>query len=314
MSIIGANSTVLTTPTNPTASCSNGSMLDLVSGFDKHAATLSTNQDITTILESRPCSTTWPKNSHFFSGGVEESPYITSKSFDELHKCLGGVDMPSEPSDLDLNKTYTGTQNSSSQPVLSTESPYVTSKSFDDMHRCLGNGLPSLDAMSHVDLGANSAKSGNSHDNDSTESSSAYGESNPGVDIGNEHREIVDPRSDKFLSAFSPFDGSRVMQDQETAPCQFDTMMRRVSAPPLQVHQVIESYAGRQINPGYGVEYLDLSQSSNMRLAASSQLGLTTFLNKRDTQAYPHPVSTSTSEQSSDRGNSSPDCAEVQSD
>lgn len=289
---------------NPTAFRSDGSMLDLVAGFDKHAASLIPKPDIIAVLESRPSSTTWPQDSHFFSTtGVEESPYITSKSFDEMHKCLGGIDIPSKPSHLDLNATSNTRPNDDEKPILSAESPYITSKSFDDMHRCLG--------MSHFDLRENeSPKSVKSQDNGSTESSSAYVESMPTVDINAEHRESIDPRSDKYLSAFSPFDGSRIMQDHD-APCNFDSLSQRA---PLQVHQAFQTIFEpvSHTNPRYRAESQfspsqSSTQSASMRYAAPSEYGLAKFLNKNCASAYPHAVSTGTSEQSSDRGNSSPD-------
>lgn len=304
--------------------CPDVSMLDLVTGFDEHAASLNPKPDITAILESRPSSTTWPNNSNFFSGGVEDSPYVTSKSFDDMHKCLGGIDMPSNPSHLDLNGTGSTAQvkalTNNSQPNISAESPYVTSKSFDDMHRCLGVGLPTSTVMSHIDLGDTSSKSGKFQVIDNTESSSAYAKSNTVVDIDTCDREVVDPRSDKLLSAFSPFDGSRVMQEQETAPCNFDTMIRRVSAPPFHGDQLAQAihgsdHAESKPNMSYGtVSHFNPAQTFNMSYTAPSNYRLATFLNNRDIPLHVHPVSTSTSEQSSDRGNSSPDGADVQSD
>jgi hypothetical protein len=281
---------------NPT----DGSMLDLVAGFDEHAAS-----DIIAVLESRPSSTTWPQDSHFFStGGVEESPYITSKSFDEMHKYLGGIDIPvSKPPHLDLNATSYKRPSDNEKPILSAESPYITSKSFDDMHRCLG--------MSHFDLRENnSSESVESQENGSTESSSAYVEFVPAVDINPENRESMDPRSNKYLSAFSPFDGSRFTQDHN-AHCNFDPITQRA---PLRAQQEVEAMyeSASQPNSRYCTESQFTSSqtstlSANMRCVEPSEYGLTTFFNNNCNAVYPHTVSTGTSEQSSDRGNSSPD-------
>jgi hypothetical protein len=325
--------------------CADGNMLDLVAGFDKHAAaaaaaSAASKEDITEVLESRP--STWPANSHLFAGTIGESPYITSQSFDDMHKCLGGIDMPSHPSHLDLNEATTQAKHDK-QLTLSAESPYITTKSFDDMHK-FGMGL-STSAMSHIDLGA-AAVGSKYQDNDSTQSSLAF-ESNQGVEndvIVNGN--VADPRSDKLLSAFSPFDGARLMQDEAPA-CKFDLMIRRVVAPvgaqPVagisqtnQRHGIIvapqarhfvetrsaPNYANNQFNP-YGLQaHYATSQRPNASMtyeaqnAAAFDSGLDKFFNNQDGASYHQTVSTSGSERSSDGVNSSPDqdCTDLQSD
>jgi len=79
---------------------------DLLSGFDQHASAAkpSSIEALQRVLESRPMCTTWPKDSNFFAGACgHESPYITSKSFDELHKFLGKGISSASISSLDLN-------------------------------------------------------------------------------------------------------------------------------------------------------------------------------------------------------------------
>lgn len=79
---------------------------DLLSGFDQHSsATKQTSSEaLQSVLDSRPMCTTWPKDSTFFAGVCgHESPYITSKSFDELHKFLGVGISSAKMSSLDLN-------------------------------------------------------------------------------------------------------------------------------------------------------------------------------------------------------------------
>lgn len=65
---------------------SDNDIPDLLSGFDKHVASMkkTTTSAVTDISKI-------PADSHFFAGagGIGESPYITSKSFDELHQFLG---------------------------------------------------------------------------------------------------------------------------------------------------------------------------------------------------------------------------------
>ena len=73
---------------------------DLLVGFEKHAAALQMN--VTAAMNSASENQVIPDSSHFFAGagGVGESPYITSKSFDDLHRFLG-KDLPH----LDLNQS-----------------------------------------------------------------------------------------------------------------------------------------------------------------------------------------------------------------
>ena len=68
---------------------------DILSGFDQHVATMKSGATI-------------PEDSHFFAGagGTAESPYVTSKSFDELHQFLGkGLSVDKMPPPLDLNQS-----------------------------------------------------------------------------------------------------------------------------------------------------------------------------------------------------------------
>jgi hypothetical protein len=75
---------------------------DLLVGFDKHIASMKkTSAEATAAAtKHRPI----PEDSHFFAGpDCGESPYITSKSFDELHRYLGiGLSSDKMPY-LDLN-------------------------------------------------------------------------------------------------------------------------------------------------------------------------------------------------------------------
>ncbi|KAL3808690.1 hypothetical protein ACHAXA_000176 [Cyclostephanos tholiformis] len=76
---------------------------DLLLGFDKHAAFMKKDnvEDMTDSFTARPI----PEDSHLFAGAgcIGESPYITSRSFDELHRHLG-IGLSSEKvSHLDLN-------------------------------------------------------------------------------------------------------------------------------------------------------------------------------------------------------------------
>ena len=263
-------------------------IFDLVSGFDKHTASLKAEQEITAVLESRPTSTTWPENSHFFAGSIGESPYITSKSFDDMHRCLG-INLPSNPSHLDLNETKFQTNvKHDKQSTLPSESPYITSKSFDEMHKCLGIGLPSS-TLSHFDLNGTSAGAG----------------SNLGIDIhATTVPSITDPRTDKLPSAFSPFDATIIMQDSITT-----------------AHTTGSDLVGNDSNSRYGhaENYFNLGQravdgsNANRSYQAPFEYGLSLLHGGRDTSHYPKEVSAS--EHSSDRGvNSSPDCTDVQSD
>jgi hypothetical protein len=63
----------------------NTDLPDLLSGFDQHVASMKSNTG--TATAGAPI----PANSHLFAGagGVGESPYITSKSFDDAHRLLG---------------------------------------------------------------------------------------------------------------------------------------------------------------------------------------------------------------------------------
>ena len=76
----------------------NSDFSDLLSGFDK-------------IQKKKVEKTTAPipEDSHFFSGAsIAESPYITSKSFDDLHKSLGAGLSGDKMSHLDLNNHSSG--------------------------------------------------------------------------------------------------------------------------------------------------------------------------------------------------------------
>jgi hypothetical protein len=77
--------------------CRDNLMPDLLLGFDNYVAT----EDMTASFEARPI----PKDSHFFAGAgcLGESPCITSKSFDELHRHLGIGLSSDKVSHLDLN-------------------------------------------------------------------------------------------------------------------------------------------------------------------------------------------------------------------
>lgn len=89
------------------SNCSDNDIPDLLVGFDKHVASMkkTNTAEATTAaaVEHRPI----PEDSHFFAGaGCGESPYITSKSFDELHKYLGkGLSSEKMPH-LDLNEHH----------------------------------------------------------------------------------------------------------------------------------------------------------------------------------------------------------------
>ena len=63
--------------------CCDNFIPDLLLGFDNHEAA----EDATASFEARPI----PEDSHFFAGAgcIGESPCITSKSFDDLHRHLG---------------------------------------------------------------------------------------------------------------------------------------------------------------------------------------------------------------------------------
>ena len=75
---------------------------DLLSGFDKHAASLLEQKEkYVSISIHVPTKQTTSDNiivqasEHpLFVGPIGESPYITSKSFDELHKCLATNEIP----------------------------------------------------------------------------------------------------------------------------------------------------------------------------------------------------------------------------
>lgn len=89
------------------SNCSDNDIPDLLVGFDNHVASMkkTTTAEARTAaaVEHRPI----PEDSHFFAGaGCGESPYITSKSFDELHKYLGkGLSSEKMPH-LDLNEHH----------------------------------------------------------------------------------------------------------------------------------------------------------------------------------------------------------------
>lgn len=283
---------------------SDGNMLDLVAGFDNHVSSINNNRDITELLESRPSSTTWPEHSHFFSGNIGESPYITSKSFDDLHECLGGIDIPPNPPHLDLNEG--ATEATDKKPTQLVESPYVTTKSFDDMHN-FGSS-----AMSHIDLG-DPTKTYQSQDCRFNESMLVKSNREVVDTDAIPNCDKVDPRSDKMLSAFSPFDGSQFIQNQQETS-NFEDMIRQ--AAPL-ARQVVEATYATNYD---GIHFRHIAPSARSKYSAPSECVLATFLNNRDMSNYPHTVSASTSEPSSEHSsedrdvNSSPDCADVQSD
>ena len=87
------------------SNCSVNDIPDLLVGFDKHVAAMkmTTTEQSTVAAKHRPI----PEDSHFFAGAdCGESPYITSKSFDELHRYLGkGLSSDKMPH-LDLNDQY----------------------------------------------------------------------------------------------------------------------------------------------------------------------------------------------------------------
>lgn len=74
---------------------------DLLSGFDKHAASLSEQKDKYVSISIPTEQTSSDKAVHvqasehpLFVGPIGESPYITSKSFDDLHQCLANNQIP----------------------------------------------------------------------------------------------------------------------------------------------------------------------------------------------------------------------------
>lgn len=80
---------------------------DLLSGFDRHvSSTMKTNAGVT-MKEDAFQNRLIAENPPLFAGaGVGESPYITSKSFDDLHRFLGkGLSVDKIPH-LDLNQSY----------------------------------------------------------------------------------------------------------------------------------------------------------------------------------------------------------------
>lgn len=136
---------------------------DLVSGFDKHAATIKPNstEDIADVLESRPMCTSWPEDSTFFAGNIgHESPYITSKSFDELHKCLG-----SNLSSLDLNDSHdsndspavSACKNGLSNPIVAITTDPNKSKSSAIRELILADHSASINPSQDIVLPPNGA-------------------------------------------------------------------------------------------------------------------------------------------------------------
>jgi hypothetical protein len=83
---------------------------DLLSGFDKHAASLMEQKEKYVSI-SVPLNQTSSDNTArvqasehpLFVGPIGESPYITSKSFDDLHQCLANNQIPH----LDLSIGHT---------------------------------------------------------------------------------------------------------------------------------------------------------------------------------------------------------------
>lgn len=74
---------------------------DLLSGFDKHAASMSEQKDKYVSMSIPTKQTSSDKPVHvqasehpLFVGPIGESPYITSKSFDDLHQCLANNQIP----------------------------------------------------------------------------------------------------------------------------------------------------------------------------------------------------------------------------
>jgi len=87
----------------------NDNIPDLLSGFDKHVA--STKRSNATVKVDLPENRPIPEDSHLFAGAgcVAESPYITSKSFDDLHQFLGkGLSTTNMMPNLDLNQNNVG--------------------------------------------------------------------------------------------------------------------------------------------------------------------------------------------------------------
>ncbi len=85
---------------------------DLLSGFDKHAASMLENkkEDVGLLDTSEH---------PLLAGPIGESPYITSKSFDDLHQFLGTNQIPH----LDLNESHSTRQKEQSQKMnISTPS------------------------------------------------------------------------------------------------------------------------------------------------------------------------------------------------
>ena len=80
---------------------------DLLSGFDKHVSSMQQNaaDDTSVVLKSHPLFTALPVDSHFFAGDISHaSPFVTSKSFDELHKWPGEGILKNVMSHCDLNE------------------------------------------------------------------------------------------------------------------------------------------------------------------------------------------------------------------
>lgn len=74
---------------------------DLLSGFDKHAASLLDQKDkyVSISIPTEQPSSDKPVHVQtadhpLFVGPIGESPYITSKSFDDLHQCLANNQIP----------------------------------------------------------------------------------------------------------------------------------------------------------------------------------------------------------------------------
>jgi len=113
----------------------NNGTSDLLRGFDKHVALMKKDnvKDMTESFKARPI----PEDSHLFAGAgcIGESPYITSRSFDELHRHLGIGLSPDKVSHLDLNHL-----GSTANFIFPT--PNTVSKQ--------GRLLPAVDASSHL--------------------------------------------------------------------------------------------------------------------------------------------------------------------
>eukprot|EP00985_Skeletonema_marinoi_P014079 scaffold7066_cov169-Skeletonema_marinoi.AAC.4 len=95
---------------------------DLLSGFDKHAASLMEQQEKYVSISVPPNQTSSDNTARvqasehpLFVGPIGESPYITSKSFDDLHQCLANNQIPHL--DLSIGHTVQQDEQKMSVPV-----------------------------------------------------------------------------------------------------------------------------------------------------------------------------------------------------